>query len=733
MDPQILLRKPKPVPKVTAKISKIDSLKLVSEETKKSSIKLRKIFESGSYQKKTQLSILKRYKKKLDTLEKNEEERQRKLRQRSKKKFQPAKIKKFTGSFFTPNASDNPLKAIGLLAAFNAVDRASQKDFSGMIGPALVASGLLFGPKLLSLGMARFGKGKPLPQSTTATPTPTKPPLNPSSLSRANQSYSKFISGQANIGDKSRLVRRGYITPKQAFSKGGPQALAATQPGKVSKAFAKFGGSIIPGVGAVVGATDSVLRAQSGDVTGSAIAGTAAALDAYAAASAATVVGLPLAGLASIASFTLDVVNLVRDLTGTSAAEEAKNKDKLKEQTKEQKELVAKQKEETQQLTFSKTLNSYEKSIKKFEEFSKNFKFGMGVGTNGEQVGTIETGNTAIPTGENLQDIEATGGEVPGKPDSPYGPRNGKQHQGNDYFRSSGTPISVVQSGTVTVADMNYDPSGWGAVVEIRHQDGSLSRYAHLSEINVAAGTSITPGQVIGKTGGAAGSPGSGNSEGPHLHFEYETASGRIDPTAIAPKIFRFGGNVKVKQKTQDPSQQSPSPSSPAGVQDLRSIQKTLSGRSIPFEVDGKKYFFKIRPDGTVEAFKPKNLIGYQEEIDITNGNTFIKKAIAKKIKSMFPASTPAAQMPAVTRPSPAIAPAALPLPRQSISQTMSYEQPSPYSSPDPIIVPIQIPPTPKPRVMSSSQEPSVMMMSGPSEEELLNSFYKRVLLNTLI
>jgi hypothetical protein len=34
---------------------------------------------------------------------------------------------------------------------------------------------------------------------------------------------------------------------------------------------------------------------------------------------------------------------------------------------------------------------------------------------------------------------------------------------------------------------------------------------------------------------------------------------------------------------------------------------------------------------------------------------------------------------------------------------------------------------------MSSSQEPSVMMMSGPSEEELLNSFYKRVLLNTLI
>lgn len=727
MDPQILLRKPKPVPTVTAKISKIDSLKLISEETKKSSVKLRKIFEQGSYQKKTQLSILKRYKKKLDSLEKTEEERQRKLSQRSQKKFQLPKIKNFAGSFFTPNASDNPLKAIGLLAAFNAVDKAIQKDFSKAIGPALVASGLLFGPGLLSLGLTKFGRGKPTSQATTPAGTPPKAPLSPSSLSRANQSYSKFISGQANIGDKSRLVRRGYITPKQAFSKGGPQALATTQPGKVSKAFAKFGGSIIPGVGAVVGATDSVLRAQSGDVSGSAIAGTAAALDAYAAASAATVVGLPLAGLASIASFTLDVVNLVRDLTGASASEQSKNKDRLKEQTKEQKELVTKQKEESEGLTFSKTLNSYEKSIKKFEEFSKGFKFGMGMGTSGEQMGTIETGNAAIPTGENLQDIEATGGEVPGKPDSPYGPRGGREHKGNDYFRNSGTPISVIQSGTVTVADMNYDPSGWGAVVEIRHQDGSLSRYAHLSEINVAAGTRITPGQVIGKTGGAAGTFGAGNSEGPHLHFEYETASGRIDPTAIAPKIFRFGGNVKVRSKTQTPPQQS-APS--AGVQDLKNIQKTLSNRSVPFEVDGKKYFFRINADGKVEAFKPKNLVGYQEKIDMSGDkNKFIRSAIATKVKSMFPASTPA--VPTLSAPVTQIS--ASPSRPDTISQTMSYEQPSPYSQPKPMIVPIPIPSSPKSQTIITPQGSSVMMMSGPSEEELLNSFYKRVLLNTLV
>lgn len=724
MDPQILLRKPKPVPTVTAKISKIDSLKLISEETKKSSVKLRKIFEQGSYQKKTQLSILKRYKKKLDSLEKIEEERQRKIRQRSQKKFQLPKIKNFTGSFFTPNASDNPLKAIGLLAAFNAVDSAIQRDFSKAIGPALVASGLLFGPGLLSLGLTKFGRGKPAPQATPGAAAP-KPPLSPSSLSRANQSYSKFISGQANIGDKSRLVRRGYITPKQALSKGGPQALAATEPGKVSKAFARFGGSIIPGVGAVVGATDSVLRAQSGDVSGSAIAGTAAALDAYAAASAATIVGLPLAGLASIASFTLDVVNLVRDLTGASASEQSKNKDRLKEQTKEQKELVTKQKEESEGLTFSKTLNSYEKSIKKFEEFSKGFRL-FDTSETKEQTqrraSSIENliGDQDIIPEPGYEFTNYTSQYLTGDPSSPaYDESHGTSSNYHDHvaFKDRNLAIRAYQflesKGLDVTEFEGFDPVGG-------HTEGS----AHYSGLAFDV-----PGYQWGASGPIDERHYNGSRKVRQYLNEFFESEKRTNPN-LTPKT------TNPQPRTSPPPQTQPQGIVP-GVQDPRNIQRTLSNRSVPFEVDGKKYFFRINPDGRVEAFKPKNLIGYQEKIDMSGDkNKFIQRAIAAKVKSMFPASAPAARTPVPSTPTlsaPVTQIPASPSRPDTISQIMSYEQPSPYSQPKPTIVPIPIPPTPKSQTIITPQGSSVMMMSGPSEEELLNSFYKRVLLNTLV
>jgi hypothetical protein len=161
----------------------------------------------------------------------------------------------------------------------------------------------------------------------------------------------------------------------------------------------------------------------------------------------------------------------------------------------------------------------------------------------------IDTGNDPQSTGMELEDVEASGGEIPGAPDSAFRTSRRPNHNGNDYFKPVGTAISLIQDGEVTVADMNYDPGGWGALIEIRHKDGSLSRYAHMSKIYVAQGSKVSAGQVIGETGGAAGARGSGNSEGPHLHFEYlPSGSGQSDPTQAAKNIFRFGGNVRVKK-----------------------------------------------------------------------------------------------------------------------------------------------------------------------------------------
>ena len=227
---------------------------------------------------------------------------------------------------------------------------------------------------------------------------------------------------------------------------------------------------------------------------------------------------------------------------------------RLKEQERTQREAAS-----ASNVTFVSITDKFDKVVSKFEKL----KFGVsGVqnknGSNAEiedsdsiePTKPIDTGNSPESTGLQLEDAEASGGEVPGTPDSGFRTSRRPKHNGNDYFKNVGTPISLIQEGTVTVADMNYNPGGWGALVEVRHKDGSLSRYAHLSKISVSAGSKISPGQVIGYTGGAAGAYGAGNSEGPHLHFEYlPSGSGQVDPTQAAKKIFRFGGNVKVKPK----------------------------------------------------------------------------------------------------------------------------------------------------------------------------------------
>jgi murein DD-endopeptidase MepM/ murein hydrolase activator NlpD len=97
-------------------------------------------------------------------------------------------------------------------------------------------------------------------------------------------------------------------------------------------------------------------------------------------------------------------------------------------------------------------------------------------------------------------------------------------HTGVDFRASSGTSVKAVGAGTVVSA-------GWGGAygneVVIRHHDGHYSQYAHLSALNVRSGQSVSGGQQIGYSGST------GNSTGPHLHFEIRTGPGYgsdVDP-----------------------------------------------------------------------------------------------------------------------------------------------------------------------------------------------------------
>ena len=85
-------------------------------------------------------------------------------------------------------------------------------------------------------------------------------------------------------------------------------------------------------------------------------------------------------------------------------------------------------------------------------------------------------------------------------------------HTGIDYACPTGTPILASNDGIVVQA--GFDPSGYGNCVIILHPDGIGTLYAHLSRIAVSKGEKVKQGDVIGYSGST------GNSTGPHLHFE---------------------------------------------------------------------------------------------------------------------------------------------------------------------------------------------------------------------
>lgn len=99
-------------------------------------------------------------------------------------------------------------------------------------------------------------------------------------------------------------------------------------------------------------------------------------------------------------------------------------------------------------------------------------------------------------------------------------------HTGVDFSASTGTTVRAVGAGTVVSAGWS---GAYGNEVVIRHTDGRYSQYAHLSQLSVSSGQSVTGGQTIGLSGST------GNSTGPHLHFEIRTGpsyGSDIDPLA---------------------------------------------------------------------------------------------------------------------------------------------------------------------------------------------------------
>jgi murein DD-endopeptidase MepM/ murein hydrolase activator NlpD len=104
---------------------------------------------------------------------------------------------------------------------------------------------------------------------------------------------------------------------------------------------------------------------------------------------------------------------------------------------------------------------------------------------------------------------------------SGYGWRNGKFHYAIDIAAPYGTPFYAAAAGRVTHAGYL---GAYGIMVELDHGNGFLTRYAHASSVAVSNGQQVASGQVIGYIGLT------GNTTGPHLHFELHNQGVKVNP-----------------------------------------------------------------------------------------------------------------------------------------------------------------------------------------------------------
>ena len=113
-----------------------------------------------------------------------------------------------------------------------------------------------------------------------------------------------------------------------------------------------------------------------------------------------------------------------------------------------------------------------------------------------------------------------------GRISSKFGPRWGKEHQGIDIAVSEGTNVRAAAGGTVLRA---FNNGGYGLFVEIDHGSGWVTRYAHNSKLLVKPGQEVVRGEVVALSGNT------GNSTGPHLHFEIRRGGTPVDPQLYLP------------------------------------------------------------------------------------------------------------------------------------------------------------------------------------------------------
>ena len=149
------------------------------------------------------------------------------------------------------------------------------------------------------------------------------------------------------------------------------------------------------------------------------------------------------------------------------------------------------------------------------------------VAPNGGSEGDLVSPEDRLPITTNGTTTIGFSWPTKGTITSKFGRRWGRMHKGIDIAGPIGTPINAAADGTVIVAGYK---SGYGNLVEIRHIDGTTTRYGHNSELSVSTGQTVRQGQQVARMGST------GHSTGSHLHFEIRPSGGNaVNPIAHLP------------------------------------------------------------------------------------------------------------------------------------------------------------------------------------------------------
>ncbi len=133
------------------------------------------------------------------------------------------------------------------------------------------------------------------------------------------------------------------------------------------------------------------------------------------------------------------------------------------------------------------------------------------------QTEVVKVGTKEIPNMGTGTFIKPTQGSIT----SNYGGRWGRMHNGIDIGASIGTPIKASDTGVVIFSG---NKGSYGNLIKIDHKNGYVTYYAHCSRLAVSEGETVTQGQIIGYVGNT------GNSTGPHCHFEIQQNGTPLNP-----------------------------------------------------------------------------------------------------------------------------------------------------------------------------------------------------------